>query len=225
MSENSDQIIDLLKLKSCVKQRVFRQSKDVFNRFKTVLGNLAEELNERIHEHDAHVEVSFNDTGEYSAQLKFSGDVLIFHFHSNTFTFDRSHGIWKTGYVREDETRAYCAVINIYNFLADSLKYNRFNDTGMLVGRLFVNKDKHFFVEGKGKLSFLFNDFAHQTLSDEVLRKIAETAIIYGMEYELETPPYNAVRQVTVSQVQQLDSQLSIQTVKKLGYQFRSEKE
>jgi hypothetical protein len=225
MSENSDQIVDLLKRKSCVKQRVFRQSKEVFGQFKNVLENLANELNERIHEHDTFVDVSFTDTGEYSAQLKFSGDVLIFHLHSNTYTFDRSHGIWKTGYVRDDETRAYCAVINIYNFLADSLKYNRYNDTGLLVGRLFVNKDRHFFVEGKGKLAFLFNDFAHQELSDEVLRRIAETAVIYGMEYELESPPYNAVRQVTVSQVQQLDSQLSIQTVKKLGYQFRSEKE
>ena len=46
--------------------------------------------------------------------------------------------------------RTYCGVINMYNFLSDSFKYNRENDLGYLIGRMFINKENTF-VEGKGK--------------------------------------------------------------------------
>ena len=55
-------------------------------------------------------------------------------------------------------------MINIYNFLADSFKYNRLNDVGYLVGRVFLNKDLHYFVEGKRQLGFLYNDFVNDKL-------------------------------------------------------------
>ena len=55
----------------------------------------------------------------------------------------------KQKYVKEDKMRSFCGVIHVYNFLNDSFKYNRLNDVGNLVARIFVNKDKHFFVEGE----------------------------------------------------------------------------
>ena len=66
--------------------------------------------------------------------------------HTNTFSFDKSHQIWNSSYVKEDEYKAYCGVINVYNFLSDSFKYNRANDLGYMIGRLFINKEKHFFT-------------------------------------------------------------------------------
>ena len=45
--------------------------------------------------------------------------------------------------------RSFCGVINIYNFLSQTLlKYNRLNDAGFLIASVFINKDYHFFVEG-----------------------------------------------------------------------------
>ena len=74
--------------------------------------------------------------------------------HTNTF-YLKNHHIWNSSYVKEDKYRAYCSVINVYNFLSDSFKYNRVNDLGFMIGRIFINKEKHFFTEGNGRMSFL----------------------------------------------------------------------
>ena len=68
--------------------------------------------------------------------------------HTNIFDYQSNHQICKTKYVQQDLMRSFCGIINIYNFLSDSLKYNRMNDSGFLISRIFINKDKHFFVEG-----------------------------------------------------------------------------
>src|SRR5574340_1141800 len=59
-----------------------------------------------------------------------------FH-HTNVFEFDTRHLVWKTSYVKEKATRSFCRMINVYNFLPDSFKYNRANDLGYLVARIF----------------------------------------------------------------------------------------
>ena len=45
-------------------------------------------------------------------------------------------------------------MINIYNFLSDSFVYDRERDLGYLVARVFLNKEGHFFVQGKKQLGF-----------------------------------------------------------------------
>jgi hypothetical protein len=42
----------------------------------------------------------------------------------------------------------YFGVVNVYNFLSDSFRYNRERDLGYLVARIFLNKEGHFFVQG-----------------------------------------------------------------------------
>ena len=68
------------------------------------------------------VEVEYSSKGKFEAQIKFSGDTLLFHMHSNIFDFPSVHPLYKTKYVKEDKSRAFCGVINVYNFLSDSLK-------------------------------------------------------------------------------------------------------
>ena len=65
----------------------------------------------------------------------------------NVFDFEKTHKVHRTSYVKKDKGNFYCGMINVYNFLADSFKYNRVKDSGYLVGRLFINQDLHFFVE------------------------------------------------------------------------------
>ena len=93
-------------------------------------------------------------------ELKFAGDVLIFMMHTNVFEFPRHHEIMRTSYIRDDKNRSYCGIINIYNFLADSFKYNRENDIGYLIGRVFINYENHYYIEGKKELGLIYNDFA-----------------------------------------------------------------
>ena len=219
-----DEILNKLCQKAATKQAVYRTSKEVFEELKVVLKDVAEELDGQMCTIDKHVEVEFNDKGEFEAELRFSGDVLIFHFHSNTFHFDKSHHIWNNSYTKADEYRTYCGVINIYNFLSDSFKYNRENDLGYLIGRMFVNKEKHFFVEGKGKLSFLYNDFPNAVVNKESLKNILQEAILYSMDFELLTPPFNKVQIVTLNQIKEMSHNMKLKTAKRLGFRFSNEK-
>ena len=154
--DSEKNILKLLKEKSCTKQKVYKITQGVFAEIQEILSAKAIRLNSAVSDDD--VDVSYEESGDFDAKLKFSGDTLLFHMHTNIFQFDPSHQIHKTSYVKEDKTRSFCGIINIYNFLSDSLKYNRLNDAGFLIARIFINKDSHFFVEGDKELGFLFND-------------------------------------------------------------------
>ena len=218
---SEEKIVSLLKEKACTKQKIYRITKNVFANFQDVLQEKANILNNEIQDKD--VEVSYEESGDFDAKLKFSGDTLLFHMHSNVFDFDSSHQIHKTSYVKEDKMRSFCGVINIYNFLSDSLKYNRLNDAGFLIARIFVNKDNHFFVEGDKQLGFLFNDFVNQQIDEVQICKIIDTAMIYALNFDLQTPNFNDVKVVSLHQILDINNNHKIKTSKRLGFKFSSE--
>jgi hypothetical protein len=216
-----EKIVSLLKEKACTKQKIYRITKNIFANFQDVLQEKANILNNEVQDKD--VEVSYQESGDFDAKLKFSGDTLLFHMHSNIFDFDSSHQIHKTSYVKEDKMRSFCGVINIYNFLSDSLKYNRLNDAGFLIARIFINKDNHFFVEGDKQLGFLFNDFVNQQIDEVQICKIIDTAMIYALNFDLQTPNFNDVKVVSLHQILDINNNHKIKTSKRLGFKFSSE--
>ena len=218
---SEEKIVSLLKEKACTKQKIYRITKNVFANFQDVLQEKANILNNEVQDKD--VEVSYQESGDFDAKLKFSGDTLLFHMHSNIFDFDSSHQIHKTSYVKEDKMRSFCGVINIYNFLSDSLKYNRLNDAGFLIARIFINKDNHFFVEGDKQLGFLFNDFVNQQIDEVQICKIIDTAMIYALNFDLQTPNFNDVKVVSLHQILDINNNHKIKTSKRLGFKFSSE--
>ena len=216
-----EKIVSLLKEKACTKQKIYRITKNIFANFQDVLQEKANILNNEIQDKD--VEISYEESGDFDAKLKFSGDTLLFHMHSNIFDFDSSHQIHKTSYVKQDKMRSFCGVINIYNFLSDSLKYNRLNDAGFLIARIFINKDNHFFVEGDKQLGFLFNDFVNQQIDEVQICKIIDTAMIYALNFDLQTPNFNDVKVVSLHQILDINNNHKIKTSKRLGFKFSSE--
>ena len=222
--DSSKKIIDKLSKKAATKQEVFRVSKSAFNSLKEVAKELSNDLENQISPIDKNVEVKFTDKGEFEIEIKFSGDTLIFHMHTNTFSFDKTHQIWNSKYVKEDKYRAYCGVINVYNFLSDSFKYHRENDLGFMLGRIFINKDQHFFTDGTNKMGFLYNDFEHSVLNKDIIKNIIEELMLNAMDFELITPPFKDVQVVSVHQVMEMSKKMKLKTSKKLGYRFNSEK-
>lgn len=216
-------IIQILKEKSATKQHVYDQTLDVFKSMKNIMEKLAKEYNELLIQSDSRILFEYKDNGVFEAELKFSGDVLVFMMHTNIFEFNREHNIWKMGYVKENVLNSYCGVIHIYNFLADSFKYQRYEDLGYLVGRIFVNRDKHYFVEGKKQLAFLYNDFGTTVIEENALRSIIETAISYALEFDLLVPPYEHVKLSSVGQVAQKREHSKLITGKRLGFQFNTD--
>jgi len=220
-----EMITQTIKEKSSMKQDVYTSAVDVFNQFKEVLRSIASQLNEEVQKADKRITVEFTEKGEFEAELHFGGDILIFFLHTNVFKFDDGHSISKTPYVQEDDYRRYCGIISIYNFLADSVKYNRSGDLGYMIARVFVNKEKHYCVEGKRQLGFLYNDFESAELKEDGMRAIIESAILYTLEFDLLTPPYDHVKEVTVNQLQETTNFILVKTAKRMGFTFQSDNE
>ena len=217
-------ILDTIIRKSTLKQRIFDNTFSAFNELKETLLEMASELDDELDgKLDRRVRLEYRDRGKFEAQLQVADDILIFSMHSNVFEFNREHIIWQNSYVRDNKANSYCGMINIYNFLSDSFKYNRSADEGYLIGRLFVNREKQYFVEGKRQISMRHNNFGTQTISKESLINIIETAMDYAVDFDLLVPPYDTVKVVTVDQLNTKIENSKMQTGKRLGYKFNSD--
>ncbi len=217
-------LLEALIIKSTTKQKVYQNTKKTFIILKKVLKKLEEEylsvVKDKVPEA---ILPKFKDRGSFEAEFKIGGDLLIFSMHSNVFEFDDKHPVWKTKYIEEDSMRSYCGTINIYNFLADSFKYNRNNDLGYLVARIFVNKDNHFFVEGKNQTEETVKDFAVDTISPGILRQIIETAIQFSIEFDLLVPTYENIKVATVEQMRKKITHSKMITGKRVGFSFSAD--
>ena len=129
----------------------------------------------------------------------------------------------KSNYIREDKRRSYCGVIRIYNFLADSFVYNRDQDLGYMIGRVFVNNEKHYFIEGKRELGMLYNNFNTSLITSESVQGIVESAIEYTTNFDLLTPPYDEVKLVSVGEMRSDLDKKSMVTGKRLGFRFQAD--
>ena len=217
-------ILDTIIRKSTLKQRIFDNTFSAFNELKETLLEMASELDDELDgKLDRRVRLEYRDRGKFEAQLQVANDILIFQMHTDIFEFAADHPIWQNPYVQGDRENSYCGLINIYNFLSDSFKYNRSADEGYLIGRLFVNREKQYFVEGKRQISMRHNNFGTQTISKESLINIIETAMDYAVDFDLLVPPYDTVKVVTVDQLNTKIENSKMQTGKRLGYKFNSD--
>lgn len=216
-------IVDTLIEKSGMKQRVYENTLETFSIIKSSLHEMATSLNGNLKSNDKKIRLEYRDRGKFEAEIRVAGDILIFSMHSNVFEFDRDHSIWKLPYVEENKLNSYCGVINIYNFLTDSFKYNRNEDLGYLIGRLFINRENHYFVEGKRQMGFLYNNFGQAIISKDDVKRIIETAMLYSLEFDLLVPPYDMVKIATVAQMNTKIESSKLQTGKRLGFKFNSD--
>ncbi|MBL7964453.1 MAG: hypothetical protein JNM31_11500 [Flavobacteriales bacterium] len=218
-----DIILEMLRTKACMKQDLYHRTIALFAELKDVAREVADDLEQAIMPVDKRVTVHYRDKGETSFELKVAGDVTIFHMHTNIFRLDQSHNLWKSSYLSEDEMRGYFGLINVYNFLSDSFKYNRERDIGYLIARIHVNKEGHFYVQGKRQLGFLYNDLPGSVLDRDRLKDILQSIIMYVLDFDLLTPPYDQVNQVTVSEMNEMNMGVALSTGKRLGFRFQSD--
>ena len=226
MTDQNDkklEIIQTLKEKSQLKQKVYDNTFESFCDVKEVLKGLAKELNGSLAGTDSRVRVEYTDRSNFDAQIKVAADILLFSMHSNIFQFDREHPAWKTAYIQKNKFNAYSGIINIYNFLADSFKYSRQDDLGYLIARIFINHEKQYFVEGKRQMGMLFTNYGNEAVSKQSLQLIISTAIQYSLEFDLLVPPYDTVKIATVGQAEAKIQHSRVITGKRLGFQFNSD--
>ena len=187
---------DLIFSKGEMKHDIYYSTIDTFGLFRNVAKDIIAQLKERNKHTDKDMRFDFIDRGDFEFEIRFASDTLVFMMHTNIFEFSRNHEVMKSAYIREDPERSYCGVIQIYNFLTDSFLYQRDSDLGYMIGRVFINKEKHYFIEGKRELGMLYNNFNTSTISEESVQNIVESAIEYTTNFDLLTPPYG--RYVTI---------------------------
>lgn len=218
-------ILSTLAQKSQLKLNIYNNTIEAFKSMKKVARYLAGNFRKQLKSIDERIVVEFKDQGNFQFGLKIAGDMIIFSMHTNVFEFNRKHSIWNTPVVKKDEFASYCGMIHIYNFLSDSFKYNRVEDLGYLIGRIFINKDGYFFVEGKRQLGVLFNNFGKETIDTKNIRQVIQAAVLFSLDFDLLVPPYDQVAVASVEQLQRKTNSNQVKTAKRLGFKFYEEDE
>ncbi|MBQ6046552.1 MAG: hypothetical protein IJL38_02865 [Bacteroidales bacterium] len=210
--------------KGHLKKEVYHATTDAFKLFRDTTSQMTILFQQQKQENPANkIDFQFNDRGDFEFEMRFAGDILLFMMHTNVFEFSRDHQVMKTPYIKEDPKRSYCGVIHIYNFLADSILYQRDQDLGYLIGRVFVNAEKHYFIEGKRELGMLYNNFGTAQITPESVQAIVERAIEYTTNFDLLTPPYDEVKLVSVGEMRTTFDRKFIPTGKRLGFRFQAD--
>jgi hypothetical protein len=223
MERKISAINELLCKKSHAKQVAYQVTIQSFEQLKLEMKELEEEIMPCLQEDAPAVKIKYTDSGQFEAHLAFGGDTLVAMMHTNIFDFEDEHFINKNPYINEDTTREFCGMIQIYNFLSDTINYNRIQDVGFMVARIFINKEGHFFVEGKRPLSFLYSDIAKHQIDGPTLRHIMEECMLYCLNFDLLAPPMDAVRYITFEQKLAMSFSSGMPTSKRLGFRLSND--
>jgi len=223
MSAENSALTKSILTKGGLSKDVTEKTFSVLTEMKSVLQQFESELRKSVSQVDPRIKIQYKDRGTFEAELKVADDLLIFIMHTNALVFDPAHPVWKSSYVSLDETRATVGMISIYNFLSDSFKFDRRQDSGYLVARMFINREGNFFVEGKRQLGVLFNDYAGMKADREQLHSIIEGVVSFSIDIDVNVPPFEAMKEISVHEAMVNTMQSSVAASKRLGFKFEGE--
>lgn len=201
-------------------QQVAGNTQAAFNLLKECLGQEVKQINETLASTGLAQYLACENKDQTELQLRLGNDLLLFQLSPHVFEFHKSHGVWNISYVYENKLASYAGIINLYNFIYKSYQQNRKDDVGYLIGRIFINKDNHYFVEGKRQLGFLYNDFGHAVINKDELTNIIQSAILYSLDFNMLVPPYDEMKITTVAELKERIRTNESQMGKRLGFRF-----
>ena len=213
-------IIKALKDKSSLKLRVFDNTLNTLEQIYQALDEITSEYNKELKNLNTNIIIKPKKNSKFDIELRIAEELIIFNMHTNIFQFERENKIWETDYLKRDPRKGFSGIINIYNFLFDSFNYKRYDDLGYLIARLYINIDSHFLIEGKRQSENENKIFSEKKINKEILKSIIETAIIYSLNFDLLTPPYDDMKIATVGQMHNQFERESIRTGKRLGFTY-----
>ncbi|MEX2336133.1 MAG: hypothetical protein WD555_02540 [Fulvivirga sp.] len=195
-----EHIAELLETKACVKQKTYRNLLATFNGLKEEAKKVIDQVNKKTENKDKDVTLAVINVNDNEFHLKVAGDLLIFLLHTNIIMLDEKHGLNNSRYVADNPMRKYLGQINVYNFMADSLKYNRLNDPGYLISRLFINFENHFLIEGDGQLNYMVENISGKPLTATDISIFIQLVISQAIDSDLITAPFPSIRAITLHQ-------------------------
>jgi len=190
----------LLESKSTAKQITYKNLLAAFEILSKESKRIVDELKKKVKPGDEDVTLDFKIINEHEFHVKLAGDLLIFVLHTNVVTFDDEHAVMKSAYMKENEVNRYFGQLMIYNFMSDSVKFNRLNDPGYLIARIVINHESRFLVEGDRQLGFLFNTISEKAIDESDLNTIVKLCLTTAIENDLMAPPFPQVQFITLFQ-------------------------
>lgn len=221
MTQDKNSLFEHITQKSLLKLQVNEHTRSTFEALKAAAQNLSHDY--QTQSAAQKVTFRFKDRSPFEFEIQFGGDTLVFLLHSNTYEIPRNHSMMRKPYIDEDKDRRFCGMISIYNFLTDSFTYHRENDGGFMIGRLLINKDKHFFIEGKKELAMVYHQFENAVIDETTVSNILQASIAFTLNFDLLIPPYDQVAYVAVADIKE-NMQKGIATNKRMGFKFGEDK-
>ena len=217
MNGKIEKLIGLLQDKAITKQYAYKNVYQVFNDFKSCANNVVNAINENKNLAAHQVDVIMTDVNEFEFHIKMGGELVVFLMQTNIYQIPFSHSLFKSKYISEDKSRSYFGQILVYNYLADTIKYNRQQDTGYLLARFFVNNDMHFYIEGVKNLNYTHPDIKRNEVNDDIIEDFILDAVQLSIETDLVTSSFKESFTLTLSQKNEFVSEF---VGKKVGFKM-----
>jgi len=212
----------LLENKSTAKQITYKNLLAAFDILRKESKRIITELAGRVKSQDEDVTFHFREVHEHEFEVKLAGDLLSFVLHTNVVTFDQTSPVMQDPYIRQSPVNRYFGQIMIYNFMADSLKFNRVNDPGYLLARLLVNHEGRYVVEGDGGLAQLAGKISPEPITEQELAILVKIVLTLAIENDLMAPPFPDVRFITLHQKMEKTQELG--GGQKIGFRMSYQK-
>ena len=176
------------------------KTQKVFTDTKKIVHKIAKEINDAEDFRDKRVVIEVKEVDEFEFQLKVGSDLIVFILQSNVVALPTDHKVYKQKYVKEEKNRAFFGQIMVYNYMADTVKYNRHSDIGYLIERIFVNIDDKFYVEGMKNLNFSHLNLENNEITNEIITELIEQAILIAIDTDLVITSYEENFVLTLEQ-------------------------
>ena len=209
-----------LNSKAKLKQKVWKNSIEFFMGLKTEAAKLVEKL--KMADEDKNgfpVEIRY--ISDFEFHIYCGSDLVVYALQTNIVTFNSKHYLMQNKYTQQGEELRFFGQIMIYDFMADSLRYNRMEDTGYLLGRILVNVENHFMIEGVRSLHYLFEGIEKAESSKENHSLLIKKSLAIAVDSDLLAPDFSQVQFVTLGVRMKGDKELG--HGKKIGFQMNTD--
>ncbi len=191
-------VVEKLHSKAELKQKIYANLLEFFKVLKIEASQINLELTSKTKDFSPKVSIGYKDLSTFEFKLNAGGDTLVAVMQSNIIQLNPQHPFLKRRYFKENPP--YFGQIVLYNFLEDSFRYNRMDDYGYLIGRIFIDANNRLFAEGDRQLHYCFDDPDNAFMTDQNARLILMKAISAVIDNDLMAPDFQQVQVITLAQ-------------------------
>lgn len=210
-------ILSKLQTTSKLKYNLFDSVVSLFAQLEEICKDVTLELQEA-DKGEKPIPIKVEKINDYEFIFRVGGDVLVFILQSNIVKLPDDTYLAKSKYLKSDPDLNYFGQILIYNFLSDTLTFGRLDDPGYLIGRILINKENKFFLEGDRKIVFNFPELKDNPVTKEKMRSLIEDLILSALSNDLLAPAFHDI--MVINYHQKLEHTSSMGNPQKIGFDF-----